>query len=141
MNDHDDSNLICIGEQSKKYLREIAVWGKLFAILGFIKFGFLLLYSFVFPLIADKIEAHFQYDLPVIGITIFFLVMATIVFFPSNYLYRFARCTKKALNQDNQDIMRHAFESLKDYYRYMGILVIIMLCMYPIAIVAAIIIY
>ncbi len=141
MNDTADFKELCIDEQSKSYLKEIAMWGKFMSILGFIKFGFLLLYTIVFPLVAHKIEAHFKHDLPVIGITFFFLFMAALVYFPSNFLYRFAHCTKRALKQNDQDIMRHAFQSLKAYYRYIGILIIIMLCMYPVAIITAIIIY
>lgn len=141
MNDTADFKDLCIDEKSKVYLKEIAMWGKFMAILGFIKFGFFLLYTIVFPLVAHKIEAHFDYDLPVIGITFFFLFMAVLVYFPSNFLYCFARFTKKALKQNDQDVMRHAFQSLKAYYRYIGILLIILLCMYPIAIVTAIIIY
>ncbi|MGZ2371010.1 hypothetical protein ACXR6G_14620 [Ancylomarina sp. YFZ004] len=141
MTDTADLKNLCIDEQSKIYLKEIAMWGKFMAILGFIKFGFLLLYTIVFPLVAHKIEAHFDHDLPLIGITFFFLFMAILVYFPSNFLYCFARCTKKALKQNDQDVLRHAFQSLKAYYRYIGILVIILLCIYPIAIVAAIIIY
>ncbi len=141
MNDTADFKDLCIDKQSKLYLKEIAMWGKFMAILGFIKFGFLLLYTIVFPLVAHKIEAHFDHDLPIIGITFFFLFMAVLVYFPSNFLYGFARCTKKALKQNDQDVMRHAFQSLKAYYRYIGILVIILLCIYPIAIITAIIIY
>ena len=141
MNDTADFKDLCIDEQSKIYLKEIAMWGKFMAILGFIKFVLLLLYTIIFPLVAHKIEAHFDHDIPIIGITLFFLFMAVIVFFPSNYLYCFARFTKKALKQNDQDVMRHAFQSLKAYYRYMGILIIILLCIYPIAIVTAIIIY
>lgn len=141
MNDSADFNNLCIDDESKIYLKEIAMWGKFMAILGFIKFGFLLLYTIVFPLVAHKIQTHFDHDLPVIGITCFFLFMAVLVYFPTNFLYRFARCTKRALKQNNQDIMRHAFQSLKAYYRYVGILLIIMLCTYPIIIITAIIIY
>ena len=141
MNDTADFKDLCIDEQSKIYLKEIAMWGKFLAILGFIKFGFLLLYAIVFPLISHKLESHFDHDLPVIGITLFFLFMAVLVYFPSNFLYCFARYTKRALKQNDQDIIRHAFQSLKAYYRYVGILVIIMLCLYPVAIITAIIIY
>jgi len=141
MNDTADFKDLCIDEQSKTYLKEIAMWGKFLAILGFIKFGFLLIYAIVFPLISHKLESHFDYDLPVIAITLFFLFMAALVYFPSNFLYCFAHCTKRALKQGDQDIMRHAFQSLKAYYRYVGILLIIMLCMYPVVIITAIIIY
>ena len=62
MTDTADFKELCIDEQSQIYLKEIAMWGKLFAILGFIKFGFLLLYTIIFPLVADKIELHLKYD-------------------------------------------------------------------------------
>lgn len=140
MNDTADFKDICIDKQSKKYLREIAMWGKFLAILGFIKTGILLLSSIVFPLIAHKIESHFNHDLPIWGMTLFFLMMAALAYFPSNYLYCFARYTKRALSQDDQDVMRHALQNLKSYCRFIGILFIIILCIYPIAIVSAIII-
>ena len=141
MDTTSDFKEVCIDEQTKTYLKEIAMWSKFLAILGFIKFGFLLVYAIVFPLISHKLEAYFDYNLPSIGIILFFLFMAALVYFPSNFLYCFARYTKRALKQNDQDIMRHAFQSLKAYYRYVGILLIIMLCMYPVAIITAILIY
>ncbi|WP_372641857.1 hypothetical protein [Ancylomarina sp.] len=141
MNDTADLKDLCIDEISKTYLKEIAMWGKFLAILGFVKSGILLLSSIVFPLIAHKIESHFNHDLPTLGMTLFFLLMAALAYFPSNYLFCFARYTKKALSLGDQDIMRHALQSLKAYCRFIGILFIIILCLYPIAIVTAIIIY
>ncbi len=139
MNDTADFKNLCIDEKSKIYLKEIAMWSKFFAILGFIKSGILLLSSMVIPLITHNIESHFDHDPPIWGMTLFFLLMATLAYFPSNYLYCFAKYTRRALSLDDQDVMRHALESLKAYSRFMGILFIIILCIYPIAIVSAII--
>jgi len=141
MNDTAEERDICIDERSKKDLKEIAMWGKFFAILGFVKFGFLLLFTLVFPLTATKIESLLAHDLPKIWITLFFLAMAIIVYYPSNYLYQFAKYTKRALKRNDLDVMSHAFQSLKAYYRFFGILVIVLLCLYPVAIVTAIILF
>ena len=141
MNDTADFKNLCIDEQSKIYLKEIAMWGRFFAILGFIKSGILLLSSIVTPLIAHKVESHFDQDLPIWGITLFFILMAALAYFPSNYMYCFAKYTRRAISLDDQDVMRHALQSLKAYSRFIGILFIIILCIYPIAIVTAIIIY
>jgi len=134
MKETTDFKAVCIDEQSKDYLREIAKWGKFLAILGFIKFGFLLLYTIVFPLVAANIECHLNYKLPRLAITLFFLILAIVIYFPSNYLYLFARYTRRALNQNDQDVLRHAFQELKACYRYIGILMIILMCLYPLAI-------
>jgi len=136
MNDTTDFKDLCIDERSKIYLKEITMWGRFFAILGFVKSGILLLSSIVIPLIAHKIESHFDHDLPIWGMTLFFLFMAALAYFPSNYLYCFAKYTRRAINLNDQDVMRHALQSLKAYSRFMGILFIIILCIYPIAVVS-----
>lgn len=139
MNDTTEIRDVCMDEQSKLYLKETAMWAKFLAILGFVKFGFLLLFAIIFPFVAAPIENILGLDLPRVLITLFFLMMAVVVFFPSNYLYLFAKYTKRALNCNDQDVMRHAFQSLKAYYRYFGILVIVIFCLYLVAILTAII--
>jgi len=141
MNDTVGLKDLYIDEKSKIYLKEIAMWSRFFAILGFIKSGILLLSSIVIPLIAHKIESHFDHDLPIWGMTLFFLLMATLAYFPSNYLYCFAKYTRRAISLNDQDMMRHALQSLKTYSRFLGILFIIILCIYPIAVVSTIIFY
>jgi len=141
MNDSTEIKDLCIDERSNNYLKEIAMWGTFLAILGYIKCGVLLLFTIVFPLTATKIESHFAHDIPKVMITFGFFILAVIVYFPSNYLYLFAKYTKRALIQNDQDVMRHAFQSLKAYYRFFGILVIVIFCLYLIAIVTAIILF
>ena len=134
MKETTDFKPICIDERSKNYLREIAHWGKFMAILGFIKLGILLLLTIVFPFVAANIECHLNFKLPRLAISLFFLLMALLVYFPSNYLYLFARYTRRALNQNDQDVLRHAFQELKACYRYIGILLIILIGLYTLAI-------
>lgn len=67
-------------------------------------------------------------------ITATFIVIA-IAFFPLLYLFQFANRMKMALAANNQEALNDSFLNLKRHFRYIGILVIILLAMYALILV------
>jgi Family of unknown function (DUF5362) len=62
----------------------------------------------------------------IIGITI----VIAIAFFPLMFLLQFANQTKRALAANDQAGLNSAFQNLKKYFRYLGIILIIVLSLY-----------
>lgn len=70
-----------------------------------------------------------------IGMVVGTLITFAIVFFPLLFLLRFANAMKRAIAANDQNRLNEAFQNLKVYFRYLGILVIIFLVLYGIIIV------
>jgi len=67
---------------------------------------------------------------PSVLITVIYLIIAVIYFFPIYYLYNFSVKMKKALLSDDQTLLRNAFEDLKSHYKFVGIFTIVILSLY-----------
>lgn len=129
-----------LDQQSFSLLGESARWAKFIAILGFIFCGFLVLIA----LFAGSMFASMSQslgDLSSIGGAVFtavYFVFAIISFFPNLYLYRFAVRMQTAIRMNEQMKVQESFRNLKAYFRFIGILFIIILCFYGFALVATI---
>lgn len=145
-NDFLDTNInhggLTITSDIRDYLKETAKWGKLLSIVGFVMMAILV----VFALFAGTIMATAMSQLDSIGgagalgggmISVIYILMALLYFFPLLYLYRFSSKIQVALNSDDQQYLSEAFRNLKSLYKFMGILMAIMLCFYALAIVMA----
>jgi len=73
-------------------------------------------------------------------VTIFYIGIAILFFFPYFFLFRFATRMKTALNTNDQLTLNTSFQNLKIMFRYVGILTIVMLSFYALAILMMIII-
>lgn len=116
-------------EQTISYLSETRRWTMFLSILGFIFMGFVAL-IIPFAIIAQSNSFN-----PGLGIaTIIPLILLVVIyFFPIYYLYMFSSLSKKAIRESDSNSMELAFKNLKSHYKFMGILVIIVLCFYFIA--------
>ena len=136
-----DSNLehatgLKITEQAKSFILETAKWAKFLAIVGFVFIGLMVLGAF-FMLIAGA-------SLPGMGgagagVGILYLLMALLYFFPTYYLLIFANKIKIGLSQSIQNDVDAGFENLKSMFKFMGILMIVVLGIYALFIVFALI--
>jgi hypothetical protein len=61
---------------------------------------------------------------------IIILIMITIYFFPIYFLYNFSRYAKIAIVQNDHTAFVEAMRYLKLHYRYMGIIMIVILSIY-----------
>lgn len=136
-----DSNLensagLKITDQAKSFILETAKWAKFLAIVGFVFIGLMVLGAF-FMLIAGA-------SLPGMGgagagVGVMYLLMALLYFFPTYYLFIFANKIKVGLTQSSQNDVDAGFENLKSTFKFMGILMIIVLGIYALFIVIALI--
>ena len=72
-----------------------------------------------------------------VGFTLYLLVCAAIGFFPFFFLYRFSTKAKAALASGDQESLNVSLQNLKVYFRYLGIITIIILALYAIILLIA----
>ena len=127
-------NLV-IDWRSKEFLKETAKWTKFLAILGFVGIGLMVLGSLVMLFAPSSLMSN--EDFPFGGkifMMLLYLAFAVLYYFPISYLYQFSENTKKAIENNDNNAIRDAFEFLKSHYKFMGILTIILLSFYAIII-------
>ena len=127
-------NLV-IDWRSKEFLEETAKWTKFLAILGFVGIGLMVLGSLVMLFAPSSLMSNG--DFPFGGkifMMLLYLAFAVLYYFPISYLYQFSENTKKAIENNDNNAIRDAFEFLKSHYKFMGILTIILLAFYAIMI-------
>lgn len=131
---------LTITSTSKSFLRETAKWAKFLAIIGFILIGFMLVFAIFATTIFDM-AAKMQPGIPGglgIAMTITYVVLAIIYFFPVYYLLQFSNKMKVALSTKNDETLAKSFEMLKSHYKFIGVFTIITLSLYTLLIVVSV---
>jgi amino acid transporter len=133
-----------LNESAKGFLRETAKWAYFLSILGYIGIGFIILVAIfagtIFGLISNM--SHQMGGLGLFGgtfITVIYLSIAVLYFFPVYYLNKFASNAKIALKNNDSESLATSFEFLKSHYKFIGILSVIILCLYVFIFVIAMI--
>ena len=121
-----------INNIAKDYLRETAKWANFLAIMGFIGIGFMVLAALFAGALFSALPSDGGVANVMSGgaITIIYLILALLYFFPVYYLYKFATNMKAALSRNNEDVLTEAFLNLKSHYKFMGIFTIVILSIY-----------
>lgn len=115
------------------FLSTIAKWAKFIAIMGFIVIGIMLFFGLgaIFSNVAFA-STYFQH----IWFGVLYYVIAIVFIFPFIYLNRFSNNMSNAIALRDTELLTYAMEYLKKHYKYMGILIIVMIGTYIIAIPA-----
>ena len=130
---------LTLNSASKNFLRETAKWAFFLSIMGFIMIALMLILA-IFANTIFGMAAAMQPGVPEnIGMimSITYLILAVIYFFPVYYLLQFSNKMKKALQTKNDDNLANAFEMLKSHYKFIGVLTIITLSLYVLVIVVS----
>jgi heme/copper-type cytochrome/quinol oxidase subunit 2 len=154
MENSSENRKIEIGHESLSYLDTTRKWTMFFSILGFIGLGIMLLFSLlagtfikmITSMVSgassmsgmegmDGVAAPAAAIGGAIGIIIFIfaLIFAVIYFFPLLYLFRFSKHTKNAVANMDANELQLGLKNLKSYWKYIGILVIVVLAIYFLA--------
>lgn len=120
------------------FLTEIRKWANFLSILGFIGIGLMVIFS-IFAGTMMSAMSGMAGNVPFPGfVTFIYILLALLYFFPILYLYRFAANLKTALAARETVALEKSFEYLKSHYKYIGILAIIMLGFYALALIGGI---
>ena len=135
-----------LDQQSVNYLSEAARWSRLLSIVGFIYCGLmaicgLFLGSMMTRMMSSSLGGS---DAVISGVgtaffSFFIIFMALILFFPAYYLFNFSNKVRRAIQNNDQAILADSFRNLKSFFKFYGILVIICLSFYALALISAII--
>jgi hypothetical protein len=126
---------LTIEPATKTHLNEATKWAKFLAIVGMVFLG-LMVFAGLF--LATTLSTMNQFDssgysspFAMFGpsVAIVYIIFAVIGFFPLLFLLRFANKAKAALAGNDQEALTTAFQNLKAYFRFIGILVIIWLAL------------
>ncbi len=133
-----------LDQPSINYLNEASRWSRFLAILGFIYIGLLLLFAIIFGSIGNSLMqgTGSESELPKLsGVFICFLLIlvAAVLLVPVLYLFNFSSKMRRALRNNDQMVLADALKNLKSFFKFYGILAIIVLSLYGIAILAAVV--
>lgn len=127
-------------QQAIVFLSETRKWAKFLSILGFIGVGFLVIVSIVVGVTLSTIGNIPNTPFPIGLISVIYLVIAALYFLPVLYLYKFSQFTGTALKNNSPSDLTTGLENLKSHYKFLGIVAIVFLSLYPIGIIAVILI-
>lgn len=123
---------------STRFLAETARWGKFLSIVGFVLCGLLVILALFMGTLMGTAFSQIE-GAGLLGggmsilVTVIYLILAVLYFFPCLYLFRFSDKMKRALVESNQVEMTSAFENLKSCFKFMGIMTIVLLSFYALA--------
>jgi len=136
---------LTITSEMREYLSESAKWGKFLAIAGFIGMGLMVLIGIGMGVFMSTMGDAFPDDTGLGGmigggfISVFYILLAMVYFFPLLYLYRFSTKMKTALAHDDQNFLAEAFKNHKSLYKFMGIFTAIFLGLYAVILVVSLV--
>ena len=126
-----------IDQQSISYLSETARWAKFLSIVGFIMCGLMIILAlFAGSLMATLTRLRSDDALQGIAgmggafVSLIYIVIALLYFFPCLYLFNFAGKMQTALRNNDQTSLNASFGQLKSCFKFVGILTIIVLSFY-----------
>lgn len=129
---------LIVNGRSKNFLKETAKWTKFLSIMGFIGIGIIIIFSFFAGIIFENLPNAQPMPIDMgMTLTITYLILAVIYFFPVYYLYQFSNKMKEALLVKDDEILANAFEMLKSHYKFVGVFTIIMLSLYVLIFIVA----
>ncbi len=118
-----------LSNEAKFHLNETRKWTFFLSILGFVMLGFMTIGVFSMGAIVNQVTGE-EAPFSSLAIGVPYLFIGAIYFFPIYYLYKFSTNMKKAVLDEDETSVNEAFKSLKSHYKFMSILIIIMLALY-----------
>lgn len=134
---NDETPQLIVDETAKNHLKDAAGWAKFLGIAGFIFMGLMILGGFFLGaamMQAPGVNSAFA-AVGGIGFALLYIMIAAIYFYPVYALYKFAVLCKEAVYSDDSHTFGRAMYYLKNMFKYIGVLTIIILSLYLLAIV------
>ena len=133
-----------LNESAKDFLKETAKWAYFLSILGYVGIGFIVLAG----LFADTLFSAMGKMNPAMSsmgssfgivMTVIYLLIGALYFFPVYYLNKFASNAKIACATNDSDKLTISFQYLKSHYKFIGIMTLVVFSLYLLMIIGAII--
>lgn len=126
------SEPLIVDQDIKGYLLEVAKWAKFLSIIGFVGLGLMIIGCLSFMMMSNSFSrmGGGASSMPMGLFGFIYLAIAFIYFFPILYLYKAALGMKTGINSDNQEVFKSGIENLKSHYKFIGIMMIVVLSIY-----------
>jgi hypothetical protein len=146
--EHQDSmpSGVNLNERAIEALRVSGQWSYFLAILGFIGIGLMLIAGLFMGMGMASASRYGGPAGDMMGgmggiFTVFYFVLAAIYFFPVFYLFRYASGIRSAVAVRNEEAIADALTNLKTHHKILGIMMIVLICLYILAIIGAIMMF
>jgi|SRR5665647_184359 len=138
------NNDLQVSASAQSFLSDSARWGKFLAIIGFIFCGFMIVIAFFVPALIMNLPPYNAMASGLsasitAGMTVVYLLLALLFFFPCLYLFKFSVKMQASLNSMSQENFEESLKNLKSMFRFYGICTIVMLSIYALIFLIAMI--
>jgi hypothetical protein len=133
-----DVSPLTINNEINSYLVETAKWGKFLAIIGYIGIGFMVIAGIFVMVGFSALGEYTKMPFPMGAFGIVYILIAVLYYFPVSYLHKFSDQTRQAVLMNEQGMLDSGFANLKSLFKFMGILMIVILSIYALVLVVAI---
>jgi hypothetical protein len=127
-----------IDASAQSYLREAAKWARFLSIVGFIFCALFILFGIfagsIFSTMGAQLGTTMAAGMGTV-MAVVYVCLALLYFFPCLYTYRFGTQMQSALASNDQQVLISSFRNLKACYKFLGVLTIVMLSFYLLALV------
>ena len=131
----ENSNPLVITNEAYKSLLSSSKWAKFLAIIGFIGIGLTVVFGLLTSISMSTMIEKVPSDNPLFYINggfiaVIYLVTGFAFLFPLIALYKYASKINRGLQVRDQLTIDSAFDNLRKFFKYYGILIIVFLSIY-----------
>jgi hypothetical protein len=119
-------NTMELNSRGIHYITEMRKWTLFLSIIGFIGLGMMIIGGFVMVFFSGILPGEGFGPITVLPM----ILIAIIYFFPVFYLYQFSSLSKRALLLKDTSLISEAMRYLKMHFKFIGVLIIILLIIY-----------
>jgi hypothetical protein len=126
-----------LDETGKAYLLETARWARFLAIIGFVGLAFYALggIGFAYAITSSPELGMLTKGVGATGILLLYTLFGFVIIYPVVALYRYTVLLKRAIQSNNIVTLNDAFRFHRNYYRYNGIITIVIIGLYALVFV------
>lgn len=139
-----DDKKLEFNNKNMGFLKEIARWTKFLSVVGFVGIGLMVVVGIFGGTMLSTANAYGGVagrGMSPIFFTIMYLLMAGLYFMPVRYMWLFSSKMDAGLKSKIQSEVDAALENLKSHFKYIGIMMIVVLSIYALIFVIGIIGY
>jgi len=134
-----------VDDTTRSTMLEMTRWTKFLSVLGFIGLGLIVAAGFLFAMTLNNLSRFSPSVSPLAGLggaglIALYTLIAGIYFYPTYALYKYSAGMKYALNHNDKARFNDSLNYLKNMFKYIGILMILVLCIYGLVIIIGIVI-
>jgi hypothetical protein len=139
--EENDAPQLIITENMRSYIYDTANWAKFLSIVGFIMSGLMIMAALSIGAIMGTLNAVSGGIYGALGtgaLTFMFILYTLLILYPSIMLYLYATKAKQGVLYGDQLSLENALSKMKSFFKFYGIVTIVMLAIYLLAFIAGI---